>query len=151
MIHTGLNKRTGVCRPSYIDNFISSQSVTLAVRSWGTKATWGVREDCLQDMVLSMDVQCILRQERYTPDSQSIISRVESPWPRTADNDTSVQSQPPWPGTTQWGRPSENLAEVGFLWCLSAAGRRVGCPVQMQCLDKLRGVVSNRSELIDCK
>nr|DAE12977.1 MAG TPA: hypothetical protein [Myoviridae sp. ct2DO6] len=33
MIHTGLNKRTGVCRPPYTDNFISSQSVTLAVRS----------------------------------------------------------------------------------------------------------------------
>ena len=55
----------------------------------------------MYDMVLSMDVQYILRQERYTPDSQSIISRVESPWLRPADNDTSVQSQPPWPGTTQ--------------------------------------------------
>jgi len=38
-----------------------------------------VREDCLQDIILSMDMQYILRQERYTPDSQSIISRVESP------------------------------------------------------------------------
>ena len=116
--------------PPYIDNFISSQSVTLAVRSWGTKATWGVRDDCLQDVVLSIDVCYILRQERYTSDSQSILSRVESPWPRTADNDTSVQSQPPWPGTTQWGRPPENPEEVGFLWCLSAAGRRTGCPVR---------------------
>ena len=35
----------------YLENFISSQSVTLAIRSWGTEATWGERNDYLRDVI----------------------------------------------------------------------------------------------------
>ena len=51
------------------DRGMTSQSVTLG------------RDDCLQDMVLSMEVCYILRKERHIPDSKSTISRVESPCP----------------------------------------------------------------------
>ena len=40
----------GFFESMYIDNFISSQSVTLAIRMRGAEARRGVRGDCLRNM-----------------------------------------------------------------------------------------------------